>query len=255
MKKKKFLRKVIIIAAGSGNRLRPFTKDKPKGLLLVGKKSIIASQLDIYKKLGIKNKNIIVGYKKNKFKFKNVNYINNKDYKKNNVLESLFSAKKILHGECIISYSDIVFKKNIVKKLLSSNANISIVVDTLWKKNYIGRVHHPYSEADKAYFNKSKNLIRIGKNIPVKKSNSEFIGMMKLNDKGCKIFKDYFDIAKKKYKSKKFFTSQNLKKSYLTDFLVYLIKNKIKINCVKIKSDWMEIDTAEDLIRAQGFDK
>ena len=34
--------KAIIIAAGRGFRLRPFTNDLPKGLLRVGKDSIIA---------------------------------------------------------------------------------------------------------------------------------------------------------------------------------------------------------------------
>jgi choline kinase len=245
--------KVIIIAAGIGQRLRPLTENLPKGLLPIGNTSIIGIQLKVFKSLKLKLINIINGYKKDKFNFKNVKYITNKDYKKNNVLESFFYAKKILNDECIVSYSDIIFKKKVVNKLMKSKADISIVVDTDWKKSYIGRVHHPYSEADKAFFNSKFELVRIGKNIPLKKCNSEFIGMMKLNSKGCEIFKKYYDIAKIKFKSKKFFTSKNIQKSYLTDFFVYLMENKIKINCVSIKSGWMEIDTVEDYVKAQKF--
>ena len=67
--------KIIIIAAGLGLRLRPHTQKLPKGLLSVGNTSIIQSHLDIYKSLKIKNINIVVGYKKEKFSFPNVKFV------------------------------------------------------------------------------------------------------------------------------------------------------------------------------------
>ena len=247
--------KAIIIAAGKGSRLRPFTNHLPKGLLKIGKESIIGSQIKNYNLHKINSINIIIGYKKNYFKFKGVKYFLNNNYKKNNILESLFSAKKILNGECLIAYSDIIFKEKILKNIIKSKFPISIVVDTDWKKNYIGRKYHPYSEAEKAYINKKNEIVRIGKDLKLNNSNSEFIGMLKLNNEGCKIFKKYYSLAKKKYKEKKFFGSVNIQKAYITDFLKYLISKKIKIYCVKIKSNWREIDTTEDLAKAQNFFK
>jgi len=250
--------KAIIIAAGKGVRLRPFTHELPKSLLSIGKNTIIGSQIKNYRSLNIKEINIVVGYKKEKFKqkifkLKKVNFFENKRYKKNNILESLFYAKNCLKGDCIISYSDIVFKKNILKKITSVNYPISIVVDTDWKKNYIGRKHHPHAEAEKVHFNSSNSLKKIGKDVLLKNANSEFIGMIRLNDEGCNLFKKFYLIAKKKYKNKKFYNSVCFEKAYLTDFMRFLISNKIKINCQKIKSGWMEIDTTEDLVKAQNF--
>ena len=86
--------KAFIIAAGLGSRLRPYTKNLPKCLVKIGTKTILDSQLEVFKSLDIKNINIIVGFKKNKFKKKEVNYFYNKDFKKNNILESLFYARK-----------------------------------------------------------------------------------------------------------------------------------------------------------------
>lgn len=249
------MKKIIIIAAGSGFRLRPYTKQLPKGLLNVGKKSIIQNQIDIYRELNIKNINIVVGYKKNKFSFKKTNYFFNKNYKNNNILESLFYAKSEINKNCIISYSDIIFKKDVVKKLNQSNSDISIIVDQNWKKIYKGRTMHPVSEAEKVTFNKNNSLIDIGKDLKISKTNGEFIGLLKLNSKGCKIFKKYYALANKEFKNKKFFNSKNLKKAYITDFLRYLISKNIKIKCVIIKNNWMEIDTPQDLSRAQKFYK
>ena len=54
------MKKAIIIAAGMGKRLRPLTDDMPKCLLRVGRKSILANQINIYKSLGLKNINRII---------------------------------------------------------------------------------------------------------------------------------------------------------------------------------------------------
>jgi len=245
--------KAIIIAAGRGFRLRPFTNDLPKGLLRVGKDSIIGSQIKSYRSLKINSINIIVGYKKNKFKFNSVKYFENKNYMNNNILESLFCAKKIIKDECIISYSDIIFKEKILKKIINIKSPISIVVDSAWKKNYIGREYHPHSEAEKVFFDRNRELKKIGKDLPLAKTNSEFIGMLKLTNVGCDIFKKYYLLAKKKFKGKKFFNSVTFEKAYITDFMKFLLINKVKINCIEIKSNWKEIDTTEDLAKAQNF--
>jgi len=245
--------KIIIIAAGLGSRLMPLTKECPKTLVNIKNKSILAHQTQIYINLGLNNINLIVGYKKEKFKNLNYNYFINKDYRNNNVLASLFCAKKALKDTCLISYSDIIFKKNVVQKLLQSKSAISIVVDTNWKKNYTGRTQHPISQAENVIFNKKNNLIKIGKHLDKTESNGEFIGMLKLTDVGTKIFKKYYKKSLKHFRKKQFFNAKSFKKAYITDFLSFLIKNNINIKCVKIKNNWREIDTKQDLKNANTF--
>ena len=86
--------KVIIIAAGLGSRLMPLTKNKPKCLLKFKKnKSLLQHQIEVFRKNNLKNINIIVGHKKKEIQKLRYRCIENKDYKKNNILNSLFSAK------------------------------------------------------------------------------------------------------------------------------------------------------------------
>ena len=40
-------------------------------------------------------------------------------------------------------------------------------------------------------------------------------------------------------------------KSYITDFLQYLINQNVKIKAVKTKGGWIEIDTFSDLLAAK----
>jgi len=62
--------RAIIIAAGLGSRLKPYTNNLPKILVKIGKTNILESQLKVFKSLNIRDINLIVGHKKEQFKKK-----------------------------------------------------------------------------------------------------------------------------------------------------------------------------------------
>ena len=57
----------LILAAGEGKRLRPFTNDYPKGLVSLLGKPLVSYQIDNLNSLNIKNIAIVTGYKSEKF--------------------------------------------------------------------------------------------------------------------------------------------------------------------------------------------
>ena len=59
--------RAIIIAAGLGSRLKPYTNNLPKILVKIGKTNILENQLKVFKSLNIRDINLIVGHKKEKF--------------------------------------------------------------------------------------------------------------------------------------------------------------------------------------------
>jgi len=63
LKKRKKNNKVIIMAGGKGTRLMPLTKNKPKPMLLVGKKPILQIQIENFAKNGYKDFTICINYK------------------------------------------------------------------------------------------------------------------------------------------------------------------------------------------------
>ena len=62
--------RAIIIAAGLGSRLKPYTNNLPKILVKIGKTNILENQLKVFKSLNIRDINLIVGHKKEKFERK-----------------------------------------------------------------------------------------------------------------------------------------------------------------------------------------
>lgn len=242
--------KAIIIAAGTGSRLYPLTKDLPKCMLRLNGKTILEMQLEVYRKLGINNIAVIKGYMAEKINLPGIKYYINNDYKENNILNSLFYAEKEMDEEFIVSYSDIIFENKVVEKLLECNDDICAVVDKQWKNKYLGRTLHPASEAEKAIVNNDRITI-IGKGIQEEDGCHEFIGMIKVSKRFAQQFRYFFNIAKNSYDGKKFYEARAFKKAYLTDFIHFLIDQKVKITPIIIEDSWMEIDTKEDLERAR----
>ena len=249
--------KALIIAAGLGSRLKKHTENLPKCMLDFGGKTLLQRQLEAYNKNNIKDISLIRGYKKEKINYKGLRYFENKDYKNNNILNSIFYAEKIINGNIIISYSDILFDPTVVQRTMESNHDISVVVDIDWRGYYVGRKDHPISEAENVIFNSNNEVEKIGKiNTGNEEVHGEFIGMIKLSNRGAEIFKEHFHRLKKIYWNKPFQRAKIFQKAYLTDFIQELVDIGFKVHCVIIESGWKEIDTVEDYKKALvGFNK
>ena len=249
--------KALIIAAGLGSRLKKHTENLPKCMLDFGGKTLLQRQIDAYNKNNITDISLIRGYKKEKINYKGLKYFENKDYKNNNVLNSIFYAERIINGNIIISYSDILFDPTVVQRTIDSNHDISVVVDIDWRGYYVGRKDHPISEAENVIFNSNNEVEKIGKiNTGNEDVHGEFIGMIKLSNRGAETFKEHFHRLKKIYWNKPFQRAPLFQKAYLTDFIQELVDIGIKVHCVIIESGWKEIDTIEDYKKALvGFNK
>lgn len=243
--------KSLIVAAGLGSRLKKHTENLPKCMLDFNGKTLLQRQVQAYNDCGIKDITVIRGYKKEKINYKNLNYVSNDDFKNNNILNSIFYAEKVINGNIIISYSDILFESNVVQRLLESEHDISVVVDIDWRGYYVGRKDHPLSEAENVIFNSNNQVLKIGKIGTQKEEvHGEFIGMIKLTNRGTEIFKENFHRVKKLYWDKPFQRAAIFQKAYLTDMIQELVDIGVKVHCVIIERGWKEIDTVEDYQKA-----
>ncbi len=239
--------KAIIIAAGAGNRLKPLTNDLPKCMLKFGGKTLLQRQLEAFRACKIRDIVLIKGYKKEKINYPGIKYIINDNYQNNNILNSLFCAEKEIEGEVLISYSDILFEKQVVERLLESKKDISIVVDIDWMGYYQGRADHPMEEAENVIFDAENNVVEIGKIFTRKYDvHGEFIGLMKLTSRGSEILKNHFSRSKNLFLKKPFQRAPVFEKAYLTDLIQEMVDLGVPIHCVIIERGWKEIDTVED---------
>ena len=243
--------KVIIIAAGSATRLGKLTEKKPKGLLEINGKSILQRQIELFKKHNIDEIIIITGPHK-EFGICDVTYVEDTNYQNHDVLGSLMAAKEFLQGDVLTCYSDILFDDIILKQILNFNGDIGIPIDLDWEKNYINRIQHPKSEADNVLVN-NKKIIEIKKNISLSNNDEkigEFLGPVIFSEIGSKKFVKKYSELKKTHNGN-FHNAVSLSKAYLTDMIQELIDENVKVEPIFINGKWIEIDTSEDLAKAQ----
>ena len=249
--------KAIIIAAGRGKRMKDLTANSPKCLLEIDGKTIIQNALDHLRSLGVNDIAVVKGYLQDKICLPDLTYYINDNYLQNNILTSLFYAEKELNDDVIILYSDIIFEKKVVEKLIESKHDISLVTDVKWTSNYIERYDHPIEEAEKVVFDEKFQVQHIGKILQgnKKEPQGEFIGMLKLSTIGAETLKKFYHSSKEKYKTGPFQKADSFQNAYLTDIIQEMVDHSVVVHCVPIENGWRELDTAEDFNKAKTFFK
>ena len=242
--------RAIIIAAGIGGRLFPITNNKPKCMLEVAGKTILETQLEALRYHGINDIVVVRGYQKEKINYPDLRYCENKDYLNNNILESLFSAEHEMNDDFIASYSDILYDKEIVRKLLENKSGIDLIVDVDWKRRYEGRTLHPITEAELVMV-KNNRITKIGKGLDPCKAHGEFIGLGIFSGNAVETLKSVYSEVKVAFKDKPFHNAANIQKAYLTDMIQELIDRNYLVKNIDINGEWFEIDTPQDLERAR----
>ncbi len=241
--------KAIIVAAGHDKRLEPFNEDLPKCMLEVKGKTILERQIENIRECGINDIIIIKGYRQELINIPNVKYYINNDFENTGIVTSLFFAREEMNTDFIFLYSDIIFDKRLLEKLLKNNAEVCLVADLDWKKRYKERVKRPTGEVELIKVNEDQ-IIGIGKNIDPKTAHGEFIGLAMFSKKGAHNLKECYKNALKQYKNKKFHEAPSVEKAYFTDMIPEIIDNDFQINHLDVYGDWIEIDTFEDYRKA-----
>lgn len=240
--------KVIIIGAGRGNRIMPYSQNQPKSFTKVNDKSILDRALEDFRQVGVTDVHFIGGYLIDVVKnaYPQFKFYHNDEWPDNNILESLFYAEKVMGDGFISCYSDIVFTPEIVKKIVESPHDIILAVDTNWYERYKPRTQHPMGDAEKIKVEREK-VVRVSRDIPNQEADGEFIGIAKFSPKGAQTLIKHYYKAKKKFAGKPFKSAPTFKKAYLIHLLQEMIEQGVEIHHVTTHGGYFEIDTVQDL--------
>jgi choline kinase len=123
----------LLLAAGTGSRLRPLTLNAPKCLTEVGGQPILGRLVDNLRAQGIKRLVVVTGYLDHcirEFLDKNatglqVDYVFNPVYQTTNNIYSLWLARAAIRESFVLIESDLVFEEAMLKDMLSSSDNMT----------------------------------------------------------------------------------------------------------------------------------
>jgi len=124
------VRKAIILAAGVGNRLRPFTDVRPKCLVPVNGVPILINTLTHLANAGISETVIVVGHLREKiveqvgFRFRGMDiiYVESEHYSTTNNIFSLWLAREHLNEDILLLEADVFFEQELIDRLLGTES-------------------------------------------------------------------------------------------------------------------------------------
>jgi len=125
--------KAVILAAGEGKRLRPFTETMPKVMLPVANKPVLEYVFDSVKNCGIEEIIVVVGYKKEVIMEYFKDY---KDIKISYVIQdkqlgtahALQQAKNKINDTFIVLSGDNIIDQNSISNLINDKSEYSILI-------------------------------------------------------------------------------------------------------------------------------
>ncbi len=225
----------LILAAGRGSRMLGLTKDRPKGMIELGGKSLLQWQIDAMKRGGVDEIYLVGGYQIDSLKTLGYPCIENPLWNQTNMVESLKCADDVLSKkETIISYADIACSSEIFKILKKEPSDIAITYDLLWRKLWEERFANPLDDAETFSIREGK-LRDIGrKPAGYQEIEGQYMGLIKLTPQGWDRIKTLF---------KKLDT----KMIDMTTLLQALLQNGVAIQGIPISGKWCEADSPNDL--------
>ena len=236
----------IILAAGLGNRLRPFTDEKPKCLVPLVGKSLLERQVSVLNSCGIDDVLVVGGYKAEQIGDLGYNLVLNTEYESTNMVWTLFEAKDHFskQADLVIGYGDIVYEKRVLEDLLACPDEIGLVTDQGWFNYWQQRLENPLDDVESFRVNQDGYVTELGqqpKNLD--EIQGQFTGLFKFrSDRAASLFDVYSAMDKNRN-----YDGQPFEKMYMTSFIQHLINLKWRVKAVPTKHGWLEVDTADDL--------
>lgn len=249
--------KAIILAAGQGSRLKKYTENLPKGMLKFMGKTLIERQIESFRELGINDIIIIKGFAGEKINYENISYYTNEDYLKTNMLYSFLMARNEFYDDVIVSYSDIIFEKDMVIRLLNNDREASFMVDDSWKSYWELRYEKLDFDLESLSINSQDEVVSIGlENPKLNEIDSRFVGLLKFKSSALEKILTIYDKDLDEYKYKPWKKSgENILKAHMTDLIQALIDNGQNVYAERYNGGWLEFDTNEDYEKAIKWTK
>jgi len=133
--------KAIILAAGVGKRLWSLTQHRPKCLIELGGRTLLARYLDALAWVGIRQAVVVVGYKQDMIRSAvaadsrgvDVRYLVNEHYQRSS-MSSLWLARTELDDDVLIMDADVLFDREILRRLVTSSWPTALLMDETVKQ-------------------------------------------------------------------------------------------------------------------------
>lgn len=238
--------RAIILAAGEGTRLRPYTLDRPKCLVELAGRPLLAWQLDALRQAGITDITVVTGYRSEQIAPFGLATRHNPNYACTNMVGSLMCAADLFDGrdDVLIAYADIVYEPRIVRALVACTEAICTTVDQLWLRLWSMRTATPLTEAETLKMDARGDIIELGRRpTSYDEIEAQYMGLIRVRADVAPQWPAVYQTLD----PAGLYDGKNRANMYMTSYLQYLIDHGHPVRAVPVDGGWLEVDSASDL--------
>jgi phosphoenolpyruvate phosphomutase len=236
----------IVLAASRGDNLEELTIDRPKCMIDIAGKPLLAHVAEAYRAAGIKDLTVVRGYKKETVNLPSIAYVDNDAWDKTQELGSLAKALSKVEGATIISYGDVLFKKYVLQQLMDLEADFAVAIDPNWQQSKNRGRLADYAVCSQPHGKQTLfaevTLEDIVNDPEAKRIDGEWMGFFKVSEKGAKVLKDTF--AK--------LDDRSIATLKMPDLIRSLVKAGHKVRVV-YTTGWLDVDSVQDVVSGSAF--
>ncbi|NFV81766.1 phosphocholine cytidylyltransferase family protein [Magnetospirillum aberrantis SpK] len=236
-------RKAIILSAGQGKRLLPFTAQRPKCLLPLGGRTVLEWQIAALAANGVEEVVVVTGFEAQAVETVIraraddgilVRPLHNPFFEVADNIGSCFVARhEMMDGDFVLLNGDTLFHPSLFAEA-KTQVDAPIVVTVDHKERY--------DSDDMKVQLDGRRLVAIGKTLTEEQSHAESIGMLFFSDDGGRIFADALEQTIRR--------EGGLKRWYLS--VIDELAGQATVHTANIQGrEWCEVDFPKDLPAAE----
>ncbi len=241
-------RAAVVLAATRGSGLEAMTAERPKVMLPIAGKPLLRWLVDGFKNESINDITVVGGYRADAIDTAGIKLVVNERYAESGELSSLACAIGSLDSDAVISYGDLLFRSYVLRDLVESKADFSVVVDSLMtgSSNHTVRDFAYCSRGDdRGLFGKPVLLERVTSAADAERApHGRWIGLLNVSRAG---------LAKIKETMKNLAGESHFDALDMPALLNALIAGGSKIEVLYVHGHWRGVNDLDDLRQAVDF--
>ncbi len=230
--------RAIILAAGRGSRMGLMTAEQPKCFVRLHGRRLLDWQLAALRAAGIQEIAIVRGYCGHLFS-EDVRYFDNPRWQQTNMVRSLeCAAEWLAEGSCVVSYSDIFYSAETVRRLMADTGTIALSYDPDWLNIWSRRFPDPLQDAETFRRHPDGSLAEIGRRSDsLDAIEGQYMGLLKLTPPGWRAVTALLSGL----------DPEEGDRLDMTSLLRCGLATGWRIDTVPVRGAWGEVDSATDL--------
>ena len=233
----------VVLAASRGTALGDVTASLPKCLVDIRGKTLLARLLETLDQASVHDVTVVRGYAGATITPDGFDVVDNPDFAETGEATSLACALPRLHGEQVIAYGDVLFRRYVLDGLLASAADVTLVVDSALREQADPRDLVSADRHDTAAYLDDSPAKLTGVAVPRSQAAGEWIGLMHTSAHGTECLR--LEIAAMR------------EDGTLAAAGLLALADRLRARCDVavhyIAGHWLDVDTLTDLADARNF--